>query len=62
MLKKIIKLSLRYLFELCAVVYPYILLLAITNAKDEITILGTILMIIYVIVVINLFEWCFDLD
>lgn len=62
MLKKIIKLSLRYLFELCAVVYPYSILLVITNAKDEITILGTILMIIYVIVVINLFEWCFDLD
>ena len=61
-MKNIIKYILRYVFELSAVVYPYSLLLTITNAKDEITILGTILMIFYVIVVINLFEWCFGLD
>lgn len=60
-IKRIIKLALRYLFQLCAIVYPYGIFLEITNAKDEITILGTILMVIYVIVAINLFEWCFDL-
>lgn len=61
-IKRIIKLALRYLFQLCAIVYPYGTFLEITNAKDEITILGTILMVIYVIVAINLFEWCFDIN
>ena len=61
-IKRIIKLALRYLFQLCAMVYPYGTFLEITNAKDEITILGTILMVIYAIVVINLFEWCFDIN
>ena len=59
-IKKIIKLTLRSLFELSAIIFPYGILLKITNAKDEVTILGTILMAIYVIVAINLFEWCFD--
>ena len=59
-MKRIIKLVLRYLFQLCAIVYPYGIFLEITNIKDEITILGTILMVIYAIVAINLFEWCFD--
>ena len=61
-IKRIIKLALRYLFQLCAIVYPYGIFLEITNAKDEITILGTILMAVYVIVAINLFEWCFDVN
>lgn len=61
-IKKIIKLALRYFFQLCAIVYPYGIFLEITNVKDEITILGTILMAIYVIVAINLFEWCFDVN
>ena len=61
-IKKIIKNILRYLFELSAVTYLYMILLNITNAKDETTILGTILMIIYAIVTLNLFEWCFDLQ
>ena len=61
-IKRIIKLALRYLFQLCAIVYPYEIFLVITNAKDEITILGTILTVIYAIVVINLFEWCFDIN
>lgn len=61
-IKRIIKLTLRYLFQLCAIVYPYGTFLEITNAKDEVTILGTILMVVYVIVAINLFEWCFDLE
>lgn len=58
----IIKNILKCVFELSAVTYPYSILLMIINAKDEITILGTILMVIYAIIVINLFEWCFDLD
>lgn len=61
-IKRIIKLTLRYLFQLCAIVYPYGIYLELTNAKDEITILNTILMVIYVIVAINLFEWCFDIN
>ena len=61
-IKRIIKLALRYLFQLYAIVYPYGIFLEITNAKDEITILGTILMAVYVIVAINLFEWCFDVN
>lgn len=61
-IKRIIKLALRYLFRLCAIVYPYELFLEITNAKDEITILGTILTAVYVIVAINLFDWCFDVN
>lgn len=61
-IKRIIKLALRYLFQLCAIVYPYGIFLEIINAKDEITILGTILMAVYVIVAINLFEWCFDVN
>ena len=58
----IIKNILKCVFELSAVIYPYSILLMIINAKDEITILGTILMVIYAIIVIILFEWCFDLD
>ena len=61
-IKKVIKLALRYLFQLCAIVYPYETFLEITNTKDEITILGTILMVVYIIIVTNLFEWCFDVN
>ena len=61
-IKRIIKLALRYLFQLCAIVYPYGTFLEITNTKDEITILGIISMVVYVIVTINLFEWCFDVN
>lgn len=61
-IKKVIKLALRYLFQLCAIIYPYGIYLELTNAKDEITILGTILMVVYIIIATNLFEWCFDLE
>lgn len=61
-IERIIKLVFRSLFELCAIIFPYGILLKITNAKDEITILGSILMVIYVIIAINLFEWCFDIN
>lgn len=59
---KLLKLILRSLFETFAVCYPYILFLNITNAKDEITLSNFILMMIYVIVALNLFEWCFDIE
>jgi len=60
-IKRIIKLIFKFLFQLSAIVYPYGIFLEITNAKDEITILGFILTAIYVTVAINLFDWCFDL-
>lgn len=60
-IKRIIKLILKSLFQLSAIVYPYEIFLKIINAKDEITVLGFILTAIYVTVTINLFDWCFDL-
>lgn len=59
---KLLKQILRSLFETFAVCYSYIIFLNITNAKDEITLLNFILMMIYVIVALNLFEWCFDIE
>lgn len=60
-IKELIKKILKVMFELCAIVYPYGIFLQITNAKDEITILNCILSFVYCIVVLNLFEWCFDM-
>ena len=37
-IKLIIKLTLKYVFRLCAVIYPYVIFLKITDSKDEITI------------------------
>lgn len=59
---KIIKIIIRTIFELCAIVYPYGIFLKIINASDEITVLNVIGMIVYSIIAINLFEWIFEVD
>lgn len=59
-MKKIIKIILKNLFRLSAIVYPYICFLKLTNANDEITILNSLLTAIYCIVTVNLFDWCFE--
>ena len=59
---KIIKIIIRTIFELCAIVYPYGIFLKIINASDEITVLNVIGMIAYSIIAINLFEWVFEVD
>ena len=59
---KIIKIIIRTIFELCAIVYPYVIFLKIINASDEITVLNVIGMIVYSIIAINLFEWVFEVD
>lgn len=57
---KIIKIIIRTIFELCAIVYPYVIFLKLINASDKITIIKYIGMIIYTIIAINLFEWAFE--
>ena len=59
---KIIKVILRTIFELCAIVYPYVIFLKLINASDKITIINYIGMIIYSIIAINLFEWVFEVN
>lgn len=59
---KIIKIIIRTIFELCAIVYPYVIFLKLINASDEITVLNVIGMIVYSIITINLFEWVFEVD
>lgn len=59
---KIIKVILRAIFELSAIVYPYGIFLKLINAWDKITVLNVIGMIIYSIIAINLFEWVFEVN
>ena len=61
-MKKKIKITLRYLFELLAITTPYEVFLNIIDAGDELTVLGVILSLIYCIIMVNLFEWCFDIN
>lgn len=56
-IKKILKLTIRVISELCFIVYPYITFLNLINARDEITLLGIVLMIVYVPLAINICEW-----
>lgn len=61
-MKKKIKTILKYLFELLAITTPYEIFLNIINASDELTVLGAILSLTYCIIMVNLFEWCFDIN
>lgn len=61
-MKKKIKTILKYLFELLAITTPYEIFLNIINASDELTVLGVILSLTYCIIMVNLFEWCFDIN
>lgn len=58
--KKILKLTIRAISELCFIVYPYIIFLKLINASDEITLLGIVLMIVYVPLAINICEWAWS--
>lgn len=60
MVTNIIKEILRVIFKLCALIYPYVIILGLTNAKDEFTIINIITAILYSIIAINLFEWVFE--
>lgn len=55
--KKILKLTIRAISELCFIVAPYNLFLKLINASDEITLLRIVLMIVYIPLAINIFEW-----
>lgn len=58
--KKILKLTIRGISELCFIVYPYITFLNLINANDEITLLRIVLMIVYVPLAINICEWAWS--
>ena len=58
--KKILKLTIRGISELCFIVYPYITFLKLINASDEITLLRIVLMIVYVPLAINICEWAWS--
>lgn len=59
-MKNIIKEILKQLYKLSAITYPYAIFLKITNIPDEITIIGSIFTMIYAIVSIILFNWCYE--
>lgn len=55
--KKILKIIIRSITELLAIVYLYIIILNLFNLPDKITIVNCIASYIYVVIMINLIEW-----
>lgn len=59
-MKFIIKETLKCLFKISAITYPFVVFSKVVNISDEITIIRCILAIIYSTISIMLFNWCYE--
>lgn len=59
-MKNIIKEILKLIYKLSAITYPYVIFLKIANIPDEITILSSVFTMIYAVISIILFNWCYE--